>query len=61
MAETTGELLERAANALDAAWEQLTCTCDTPTPDSGVCDCAVAQVGAAIDALRERSEEVTHA
>ena len=59
MSETTGELLERAANALDAAWEQLTCTCETPPPDSGVCDCAIAQVGAALDALRVRSEEMS--
>ena len=57
--------LDMVADALDRAWEQLTCICnDGGTPDSGICDCAVAQVGAALDILEgnyfaDRAEEVT--
>ena len=41
-----------------AAWEQLTSTCETPTPDSGVCDCAIAQVGAALDAFGRTNHNI---
>jgi len=52
--------LAKIADALDAAWNQLTCVCDDGgTPDSGVCDCAVAQVGEALSILRDESERVT--
>ena len=51
--------LDMVADALDRAWEQLTCICNEGgTPDSGICDCAVAQVGAALDILRAESERV---
>ena len=51
--------LNMVAHALDRAWEQLTCICnDGGTPDSGICDCAVAQVGAALDILRAEAERV---
>lgn len=48
--------LDIVADALDRAWEQLHCTCGDD--DAGICDCAVAQVGAARDILRAESERI---
>ena len=49
--------LDIIASALDAAWDQLTCICnDGGVKDSGICDCAIAQVGEALDLLRVKAD-----
>jgi hypothetical protein len=51
--------LDIVADALDTAWNQLTCICnDGGVKDSGICDCAVAQVGEAQDILRAESKRI---